>query len=250
MARVSHIALDGGRVEIDGDNLSLDRPATSVAVFNVDGEPCEFTAGVRTLGEDVVKQFGFPFIEEYSFQRGMLRIASGEQVFPQTDPRAHDLSAPLHFATWEGRQFSVHAHLYVRPSSDLIEIFDHFVIIETPYGIRLVQKDAKATPQVEPPTSVLKEVPEAGLLQVRQRTEATARILPKWRGAAVRGGELFRTDGALPSDDSCGEVSFYLAGKTAIAYIAEPNPDARLEAVLRAIEMLEIGWAPGQRAAS
>jgi hypothetical protein len=238
---IAHTAIDGATVEISGDSIDLREPFTSAAIFTVDGTMHEFSAGVRAFGEAFVRLYpGVSFVEEYRFQGGSLRLASGEQAFPTGVDEPRYRSVPLHVAVWEGRAHSVYTHLYHSSYTELIEIFNHFVIVETETGINLIAKDEGSTPQVGL-TTLVKEVPEVGLLQIKELTAVSSRVLPGWRGTPVEGGELFAAGEPATDDSECGELGFYLVGLTAVTHIAS-EPRAPVHEVLERLESLVVHW--------
>lgn len=239
MSRV-HTAINGAQVEIVGDDLELSHPATSIVVFFVNGRAQEFTAGYLEFGKDVEEDLGLVLEEEYDFARGLLRIASGQQVFPTGDSDGSVNVVPLRLATWEGEEFSVHTHLYGGATSDLINVFDQFVIVETGNGLRLIQKRPETTPLYSEP-KLLKEIPVLGLLQIRQLTAESARALPRWAGTPVAGGELFVQGNYGENEGECGEVAFYLAGRTAVTFIT-PDPHTHRDPLMSRLSSLDLTW--------
>jgi hypothetical protein len=242
--QATHAALDGGRVEIGGTRLDLGSQPSSIATFLVNGVAQEFTASYREFGKDRAADLGVPFIEEYSFQGGRLRLASGSRAEGYGAADAAIDFVPLHLGTWEGAQYSVHTLSYGTFASDLVGIFDQFNIVETARGIRLIQK--KPRPFVGGEPKVLKEIPSLGLLQIRRLTKIAARVVPRWPGTPVLGGELFKKGEADLFGDSCGKVSFYLASPTALTFIA-PDPDGSLAEALDLLADLSVDWHQGPR---
>lgn len=232
---VKHRALDGSLVEISSSEEShLDLPATSVAVYSIDGFGREFTASHREFGADVAEYYGITLDESYSMQGGALRIGSTVQVWPELNDANEHITSMLRLGVWEGERFSVHVAIYGGSNQDLVDIFSRFSINETANGITLVPHFSSITPHVHEP-SLLKEVKGIGLLDIAALTTGEARRLPKWRGTGVEGGELF-TD-----EHDSGGPFYVLVGDTSRTLVM-PEGDCDHSVVLRGLGQLRIAW--------
>lgn len=235
--RVAHLAIDGSVVTITAPALNHDFHATSIGVYTVNGHWQEFTTGSRDFGEAVADDIGLTLTESYAFQGGALRLGTASVQFPGR--AAGDAQTDLvHLGVWEGNRFSVHTHLYNGSAHDLISIFDLFEIIEDPLGLHLQPRDPDRTSLAKEP-SLLREVPYVGLLQVRPMTRRMARTVPRWRGTAAAGGELFV--GRRP-----GSLHLVLAGAGSHTLIMRDGDDCGKED-LSHILRLDVGWRPATR---
>jgi hypothetical protein len=240
MKQVLHQALDGSHVRVVATEADLTNDASSISTFYVDGRAQEFTASNRGFGEAVALEVGLRFEEEYAFQGGRLRLASGVQSFPTGDPDGTVNVVSLHIGTWEGEKYSVHTHLYGESADGLLGIFNQFLILESALGIRLTQKDPERTPLYSDP-KVMKDVPQLGLLQVKPLSTEAARYLPRWEGTRVAGGELFAEADMAAAGDECGKTTFYLVGKDSVSYIA-PREGASRQELARQLATLRVAW--------
>lgn len=233
-ATAAHAGIDGSVVTIEAGALDAGMQASSVAVFTIDGRWQEFTASYLDFGAEVADDLGVRLAESYRFQGGTLRLGSTMVRFPATETTAAQTDL-LHLGVWEGRDFSVHTHLYNGAAHDLIQIFERFHIIEQPLGIRLVPTQPQRTPLAKEPM-VLREVPDVGLLQITPLTPRVARTVPKWRGTQLAGGELYR--GQRP-----GDLHFVLVGARSHTLIMRGGEDCTKQE-LSQLSRLRVDWLP------
>jgi hypothetical protein len=238
----SHVGLDGSRIDLSAANVNLDRPASAILTVYVNGRVWEFTAGYRDFGREVAADSSIVLDEQFSFQRGTVRAGSVEQsVFFPNGSSGEYVSTNFRILSWEGRNYSVHTHVYDGSTTEALAALDSFNIVETPDGIRMVRRQPAKAPYYKPP-DLLKEIPEIGLLYIRQLTTDVARTLPKWPGTRVRGGELFVSgsgDGA-----SCGTASFTLVGPNSVV-IVMPDAGASSDSVVSGLSDLAVDWQAG-----
>jgi len=230
-ARVSHLALDGSRFEIQAD-LDLGKSFTSVVDVDVDGHRYEFTAGGVGLGDEVVAALGLPgFGEELAFAGGTLRIARGAV----TDPRTGQADAAT-VAAWSGARHSLVTSLYNVSTAEVLGVFSTLRISEGPDGIAIAPApDAAGTMLGR--ALVLKEVPGLGLLEISGRTRDAVRELPAWAGLALSSGELFR--------DTLSNGSAYLVLATPAAVVTVlPLQGTAADAVPEMLDSLAVSVRP------
>jgi len=185
-AQVTHLALDGSRLDIEGD-LDLSLPFTSVVDLGIGGGRHEFTAGALGLGDEVVAALGLSgFGEELSYAGGTLRIAHGKV----TDPRTR-LADAVTVAAWHGTRHSLVSSLYNVTTADVLDLFSAVRITEQDAGITLAPAPDSGSTLLGG-ALVLKEVPGLGLLEIAARSREAVRELPDWGGLALPSGELFR----------------------------------------------------------
>lgn len=231
MATITHDAIIGGRVTFDARVASLSGPATSAAVFKRrDGSLHELVGGSLQFGEERALQIlGQPLDEEYEYAGGRLLVGFSEQMDGVGFYRTR-------LGVWEGARSSVSAHLSgPSTTADLMMLFDAFHIVEQDDGPALTPRDHE-TVLAEAP-SVLKQMPEVGLVTVEPMTHEVARALPRWRGRSVRGGELFRDESRI----EMGALVFHLVHDTSRSVVAA-GIDTPLETMLEALDDLEVVW--------
>jgi hypothetical protein len=184
---VVHRALDGTRIAVESA-LDLTRPYTSVARVATTRQLHELTSGGLSDGQEAAKEvIGVSRLtEEFSFQRGTLRIGHATRR-----DRAIGLTERLLAAVWQGREHSIVTHLYYARTADAIAFYNQFTITEYDDGVVITPKDVRRLAYTEP-ARIVKEIPGVGLLEMTRLNRQSARVLPNWRGTAVKGGELFR----------------------------------------------------------
>jgi hypothetical protein len=192
-ASVTHRALDGRRFLLTGQ-IDLGLPFTSVVEVNVGGRLHEFTAGSERLGEGVAHALGVTsFDEELTYQGGALLIG-------RTRPydRQIGLREDLLLAVWRGRRHCLVTQVYGMSTADMLGVLRTLRITEHADGLVLHPSRSDGS-EFTAPATVVKEVPELGLLEMSPLTDQHAKELPAWRGMSTPAGELFRdrlSDGA------------------------------------------------------
>ncbi|MFN2589080.1 MAG: hypothetical protein ABR613_13320 [Actinomycetota bacterium] len=236
--------LDGDFVKVWGDHLDLSKDVASVADVVINGIRREFTAGPLWWGEAVATDAGVVLAEEYDYQGGRLRMGAVEQVFPPVQETEVTTTSWLRLCVWEGRQYSLHTHLYGTDEATFFGILDLFKIIETDRGIRLKAVDPRRTP-LHKETAVLKDVPGLGLINTVRLTRESARGVPARKGTSVRGGELFLEEVESSESPGFGFKYFILVGKNTKTHVS-PHPSESDDTVLHALEELEVDLERGQ----
>jgi hypothetical protein len=193
-AQVIHRSLDGRRVRLSGSGgLDLGLPFTSVLDVAVGGQLHEFTAGVAGLGAEVAGALGGAgFDEELSYQDGALLVG---RLRPYD--RQARLVEDLLVAVWRGDRYCLVTQLYGQTTTDLLGLLRTLQISEHDDGLA-VRPAARGGGEFTAPATVVKEVPQLGLLEVAPLTDQHVKTLPSWRGLATPAGELFAdrlTDG-------------------------------------------------------
>jgi len=184
--RVTHRALDGRRFLLSGE-VDLHLPFTSVVGVNVGGRLHEFTAGSARLGEDVAHALGVAgFDEELNYQGGTLLIG-------RTRPydRQIQLVEDLLVAVWRGRRYCLVTQMYSMSTADVLGVLRTLRIEEHDDGLML-RPDRSGGSDFAGPATVVKEVPELGLLELSPLTDQHVRALPAWQGMSTPAGELFQ----------------------------------------------------------
>jgi hypothetical protein len=199
-ARVIHRSLDGRRFLLSG-GLDLGQPFTSVLDVAIGGRLHEFTAGVAGLGADVAGALGGTgFDEEFSYQDGALLVG---RLRPY-DKRTR-LVEELLVAVWQGERHCLVTQLYGMTTADLLSVLRTLRISEHEDGLA-VAPSASGGSEFAAPATVLKQIPELGLLEMSPLTDEHVKTLPSWQGLSTPAGELF-------SDNLAdGKRYFVLAG--------------------------------------
>ena len=241
-------ALDGAQVAITSDRpLTTDYSSVAQARITALGIPSQgFSTGPLSFAEELATDPALikdvSFIEEYSYQRGRLRIATGTQPVGPDGAEYWDVGPdgsmrpmPLHVAVWEGKGRSLRTHLYGGEAADLLVILEQFEIAERPRGLTCIPRDPEQASFVEGP-SIIKDVPGFALLEIFQLSARTARTLPRHAGTTVSGGELF-VDGVGTS-----RIHLLLVGESAVTWIVPELSASELD-LLDGVSRLEVKWS-------
>jgi hypothetical protein len=243
---VSLVALDGSAVEISiagdfapgfsGDIMYRDHAAG--------GRPQRFASGPRDFARrtafDSEICVGMTLDEEYMHEGGVLLLGWGNQPVGADGVDYWEFSSqgelrrrPFRIAVWEGGKYSLYGHMYGGESHDLLDTLLRVLIRETELGLICTPKDGKTTPLVDGP-SIMQVVRSLGLLYIRQMTNRTAKEVPRFRGTAVDGGELFVEDPESPTQ-------FMLVNDTSITQVFATESE-NLQSALDQIETLSVEW--------
>ncbi|HEY6740152.1 MAG TPA: hypothetical protein VI076_15015 [Actinopolymorphaceae bacterium] len=215
---VVHRTLDGTRFRLAG-GLDLGQPATSTAELTVHGRLHEFTAGVRTLAEDVARALGIArFDDELDYRGGRFLAATRKTYDAQTR-----MVENLLIAAWQGELGSLVTRLYDATAADALALFHALALGETTEGVTLAP-DETAGARFARPATLTKQVPGIGLLELTVPTREHTSRLPSWQGVTVPAGELFR------DTLSDGSPYFVLAGRDTWASLV-PLADTDLTAL-------------------
>jgi hypothetical protein len=242
VAEVTHLNLNSSRVVVASDTVDVSTNATSIYTVLINGYVYEFASNHRDFGVEVGHAQNVTFDEEYSLQRGILKLGSRQDSLPEEELRTIGHLPPYRFGTWEGERRSVHTHRYGGDYVDLIAAFNSFQIVETEFGIRLISKSSKA-PELYHEPSLLKDLGEVGLLQIRELTRERARGLPKHRGTSVRGGELF-LDGSVREGEElkdCSDITLWLANDSSVTAIM-PHPRISSVELIPRVSEIAVSW--------
>jgi hypothetical protein len=192
-ARVTHRGLDGRRYLLTGQ-VDLRLPFTSVVGVTIGGRLHEFTAGPARLGEDIARALGVDgFDEEFNYLGGVLLVGRAQPYDRQTH-----LVEDMVVAVWRGRWHCLVTQMYGMSTADVLGVLRTLRIEDHDDGL-VLHPDRSRGSDFTAPATVVKEVPELGLLEVSPLTDQHVRALPAWRGMSTPGGELFRdrlSDGA------------------------------------------------------
>jgi len=187
-ASVQHVVFHGTQVTINGD-VDLSGPATSAVVYDVGHRLQEFTSGLAPFAASIAPKLapGLVFAERYSLQGGDLSLGTVELQIKSKKGLARTIRRSV--AIWEGAGGSLFTFT-TRGTEDLLATFDKFTIRSTPLGLVLQPKAALA-PSKDYPPRLMKIMPGLGALDAVRLTPSLTSQLPRWRGTAVSGGELF-----------------------------------------------------------
>lgn len=229
-APVTHRAIDESRFLLDG-SLDLSAPFTSVADVTIGGRLHEFTAGSIGLADDVARTLGVEkFDEELTYQGGTLLTARTRPYDPQIQ-----LTEDRLVAVWRGRRHCFFTEMYGAATIDLLGVLRTLRIEEHDDGLTL-RPTSKADAEFATPATVLKEIPDLGLLEIAPLTKQRAGQLPSWRGLQTQAGELFRD--VLPD----GKPYFVLAAADAWLSLV-PFADTDMKQVPALVNLLRVQTA-------
>jgi hypothetical protein len=184
-AQVVHRSLDGRRFQLSGA-LDLGLPFTSVLDVAVGGRLHEFTAGVAGLGADVAGALGGTgFDEELSYSGGALLVG---RLRPYD--RQAKLVEDLLVGVWRGERYCLVTQLYGLTTADLLGLLRTLRIEEHDDGLA-VALAPRGGGEFAAPATVVKQIPELGLLEVSPLTDQHVKSLPSWRGLSTPAGEMF-----------------------------------------------------------
>ena len=234
--RVEHLAIDGSSVSVEADaDSTSDIAATGWAIVPSLMQAHPFAvhpAGHSSLMEQTVRadrqDVRFLSEEDYSLKGGSLRILEVEL------PTATETTKTITVGAWEGRTGCLTTSLRGSARDWLVEVFDTLHFGEDPRGLA-IHSPVTAQPRVP---EVIKEVPGLGVLNIRPAIPPELDQIPKARGAATRGGELFRLKAG---SDALGFVS-----DSAVVRIT-PVPRPAAEGVVDFLSPVDLGVAEGLR---
>jgi hypothetical protein len=223
MARITHSAVDGSTVVLDGP-VDLSAPITSSIRFQDGGIVRELTAAPVTATD------ALPFVvdEEYAYAGATLRVGHRDEADPAIDSRRRDT-----FAVWRGTD---HALLVIEAEASadrLIAVLDRLTITEAPAGLGV-----RAEGLVPATTRLVKELPGIGLAEVAPLVPEVAQGLPRWAGTAVEGGELYR-DEARP-----GAPVLVLVGDSATTTLLLDGGGPEADEAATQVAALVVTWTP------
>jgi hypothetical protein len=235
LSSITRAALDGGLVTISvqGD---LDRPWGTYVEYSLGGSIQQFGAGGIDFAATIARELSISLDEQYSFQGGRLRIGSKSEYNPVT--RQRELTR---IGVWEGWGFSLKAVLYNRSSKDMIGLLERFTVTETPNGLVIdpVRPALAELQRGQWAPRVAQNVPDLGLISIRERTPEREKRLPKWKGMTVSGGELF------VDRRGTAQMTFALAGETAVTRLYPNSWEADVTDILDRFSEAKIDWLRG-----
>lgn len=247
--RSSCVALDGSRVEITAPHSFLPGfSSVGLAEMRSLERSNEFTAGLLELGRQIAESpeigVGMTFNRELSLDGGRLLLATGDQpVGPdgaeywEIGPDGRGRQVALHFGIWEGVHHSLFTHIYGGEATVLVRVFEELKITELEDGIVILPRSPGDLSYSEP-VRILKDIPGASLLDIKQLTKETARGIPSAAGTLVPGGELY-----VHGHDE-GSMWLLLAGDSAVTHII-PHAGDPLDQVLEVASSLVVTWQSG-----
>jgi len=143
----------------------------------------------------------------------------GQFLVGRSDVDGHGLVA------WQGRWNEVYGWVNQPdvPTSQMLRLFDRLTFRDSRLGVRVV---TRAIPkETLYAIEITKHVPGVGFLFIHKGNDA-AELLPRWSGARVRSGEVWRKNVALPGN--AGEEVLVHASSSAVTvlYSEQPVPAA------------------------
>jgi hypothetical protein len=230
--RVEHLSIDGSVISVEAEaDLGTKATATGWAVVPALARAHPFTIsppGHSNVVERNVRPMSTLDIqstEDFSLKGGQLRIAE------VTMPTSTGDSRRLTVGAWEGRQGCLITSLVGAQRDRLVEVFDTLGFSEHPVGLAI---DSPVTARPREP-EVIKEVPGVGILRILPAIATVLETLPRARGRAVAGGELFRI--------RASSNAITLVSVSAVVSI-KPTPDVDTRQMLAVAENLRVEWTP------
>lgn len=235
-------ALNGSSLQVAAPNVATSG-WTNVAVINTAGASFDFTAGPHPFGAITAEQAGVIINEHYDLQGGDLGIGSGTRTDPQTGRQSK-----VSLAVWSGEQFAGRIVTIGATSDELIAVMSglEFVELTTGLTIRPAQPDKVVfADSAMHALTMLLPIRDVGLLEVQQLAPNMVDSLPRFRGAKVRGGELFKELGELEQG-----TTMLLLAATAVARLYPNFSRTRLAEAADVLADIVLEWLPSIPAAA
>lgn len=231
--RVEHVSIDGSVVSIDADaDLQAGATATGWVIVPSLRQAHPFTVsppGHSAIVEETVRENAADLeigpIEDYSTKGGQLRITEVRMPTATGDFRTLTVGA------WESENGCLSTSLVGSQTDRLVEVFDTVNFSARRGGLAF---DSPVTTRPREP-AIVKNVPGVGVLDVKPAIASVLEHVPRQRGHATTGGELFRYR----------ESSNALMLVTDSAVVAlTPTPEADGRELLAVAENLRVEWSP------
>jgi hypothetical protein len=230
--RVEHLSIDGSVVSVEAQaDLGTKATATGWAIVPALARAHPFTiyppghSNVVEKNVRTVSPLNVQPTEDFSLKGGQLRIAEVEM------PTATGRTRRLTVGAWEGRQGCLITSLVGSQRDRLIEVFDTISFSERPGGLAI---DSPVTARPREP-EVVKEIPGVGILSILPAIATVLETLPRARGRAAAGGELFRI--------RASSNAVTLVSGSAVVSI-KPTPEVDTQQMLAVAEDLRVEWSP------
>lgn len=231
--RADHLSIDGSVVRVEADaDLGTGATAAGWAVVPALSQAHPFTIfppGHSNVVEESVRRslaaLNVQPTEEFSLKGGQLRIAEVDLATATGGTRRLTVGA------WEGSRGCLTTSLVGSQRDRLVEVFDTLSFSEKAGGLAI---DSPVTARPREP-EVVKEVPGAGILRMLPAVSTVLDMIPRARGRAVGGGELFRVR------SSSNAVT--LVTDSAVVTI-KPTPDVDVRQMMAVAENLRVEWIP------
>ena len=234
--RADHLSIDGSVVRVDADaDLGTGATATGWAVVPALSQAHPFTIyppGHSTVVEEATRatrgDLRLQEPEEFSLKGGRLRVAEVDL------PTATGGTRRLTVGAWEGERGCLTTSLIGSLRDRLVEVFDSLEFSERAEGLAI---DSPVTSRPREP-EVIKEIPGAGVLRMQPAISTVLDRIPRARGHAVGGGELFRVRST--------SNAVTLVTESAVVTV-KPTPDVDVREMMAVAETLRVEWIPGNR---
>lgn len=244
MTLQTHRSIGGGQLRFSSDDHSHE--PTGYIEYNLGNRTIFFQSGPRSWGRAIANDRQILDLDEtYTLSGGQLVVGSVEDVLVTTEDEPHVNAAPSRrtIAIWEGTAFCLWTELFDVDSSDVLSIFDRFEVAEYSDGVTVTPIDPSVTLGKE--ASFLKEVPQVGVLFIRQLTEHELTHLPVWSGTQLQNGELFH------DHDASGAGYYKLVTGSTVAVVLgaadrSDDPDGGAEFISR-LDRMVLDWIPEER---
>lgn len=182
-----HRSLANGTVELTAPWKT--GPATSRAVWQIEGTEYEFTSGQAQLSDWFLENYEMDdFQEEYRLEQGRLRIARSLMVDPE-----YAIRSEVALACWDdGGEHVVLSAFHSMPSSQVIDIWRRFDWLDSPEGPEMMAINSSVGATRSPDVAVV--LSDRGIIESLLLNDYTRARLPSWRGRQAGRGEVFRED--------------------------------------------------------
>lgn len=157
---------------------------------------------------------------------------------------AHSKTDDRGLALWRGRWHEAATWLPAvasLPRSSALRYFDRLVFTDSPLGLK-VQTRSPSSEHVEI-IEVSKRIPEVGFLDIK-KAESAVGLVPKWAGARVRTGEVWRKETFATLDGVASHVLVH-ATPTTVTVLTGEGKDKHLEVSRLDFldSLIELNWS-------
>lgn len=250
-------SLDGGRVSLSGEGLSLAAAGASrTIVWEGSLGQFEFSGGDSTYADDIASREGIRLNEKYRTLEGET-IRLGDQTVVDPYP---SVDARYKVAVWYGLGSTVMTWVPNATSSDALNVVGQFAFFETDSGAVMSARPRSDFRLGARPPRVMAYERDLGHIEVFERTAQQDRVLPTTDGAKSEGGDLYveekqrshghvhTADGrTLPAPETT-DITLLLVAKTSVCRVYNQVASADESALVRKASRLMAEWTPAEQA--
>lgn len=223
--QAQHVAIDGSVVTIEAA-VDLGSPATTTGRIAAGWVVHELAVGPVADAGALLGLRGGGSNEQFSYRDGTLDIASVEELDRSTGARSRQV-----VAVWSFEQQAITGSFPNLTADAVVAVLDTVDVDDTGAGLALVPRDSRwyDDPQL------VKEIRGLGLMDIRPLTRERSADLPRWTGARVQGGDLYRVD-ARPDTPA-----LLLVSRTAATHVLLDDPHTA-DAATTAASAITVTW--------